>query len=90
VRIAGEAGMDKARVMSKLAAGYDEDKVKEQIQQSAVRGVSSVPFFIIRPSEHVAVKRLTLRVASFPNKTRFRESWPPEYEEYQSLSLSQR
>ena len=47
VRIAGEAGMDKASVMSKLAAGDDEDKVKEQIHQSAARAISSVPFFII-------------------------------------------
>ncbi len=47
VRIAGEAGMDEASVMSKLAAGDDEDKVKEQIHQSAARAISSVPFFII-------------------------------------------
>ncbi len=47
MRIAGEAGMDKAIVVSKLAAGDDEDKVKEQICQSAAGGVSGVPFFII-------------------------------------------
>lgn len=47
VRIAGEAGMDRASVRSKLAAGDDEDKVKEQIHQSAARAISSVPFFII-------------------------------------------
>jgi predicted DsbA family dithiol-disulfide isomerase len=46
-RIAGEAGMDRARVLSKLAAGDEEDRVKEQILQSAVRGISGVPFFII-------------------------------------------
>lgn len=46
-RIAGEAGMDKASVMSKLAAGDDEDKVREQIHLSAARGVSSVPLFVI-------------------------------------------
>jgi predicted DsbA family dithiol-disulfide isomerase len=47
MRIAGEAGMDTASVVSKLAAGDDEDKVKEQIYQSAEGGVSGVPFFII-------------------------------------------
>jgi predicted DsbA family dithiol-disulfide isomerase len=47
MRIAGEAGMDKAIVVSKLAAGDDEDKVKEQICESAAGGVSGVPFFII-------------------------------------------
>jgi len=46
-RIAGEAGMDKTIVASKLAAGDDEDKVKEQIYQSSAGGVSGVPFFII-------------------------------------------
>ncbi len=39
--------MDTASVISKLAAGDDEDKVKEQINQSAEGGVSGVPFFII-------------------------------------------
>ena len=47
MRIAGEAGMDTASVVSKLATGDDEDKVKEQIHQSAAGGVSGVPFFII-------------------------------------------
>ncbi len=47
MRIAGEAGMDTASVVSKLAAGDDEDTVKEQIHQSAAGGVSGVPFFII-------------------------------------------
>jgi predicted DsbA family dithiol-disulfide isomerase len=47
VRIAGEAGMDKASVASRLAAGDDENKVQEQIHRSAARGVSGVPFFII-------------------------------------------
>jgi predicted DsbA family dithiol-disulfide isomerase len=46
-RIAGEVGMDSAGVMSKLAAGDDEDIVKEQILQSAARGITGVPFFII-------------------------------------------
>jgi predicted DsbA family dithiol-disulfide isomerase len=39
--------MDSAGVMSKLAAGDDEDIVKEQILQSAARGITGVPFFII-------------------------------------------
>ncbi len=47
MRIAGEAGMDTASVGTKLAAGDDEGKVKEQIHQSAAGGVSGVPFFII-------------------------------------------
>ena len=47
MRIAGEAAMDTASVISKLAAGDDEDTVKEQIRQSAAGGVSGVPFFII-------------------------------------------
>ncbi len=47
MRIAGEAGMDTASVVSKLAAGDDEDKVKEQIYLPAAGGVSGVPFFII-------------------------------------------
>jgi len=46
-RIAGEVGMDRPSVMSKLLAGEDEDIVKEQIRQSADRGVSAVPFFIL-------------------------------------------
>ena len=47
MRIAGEAGMDTASIISKLAAGDDEDKVKELIRQSAAGGVSGVPFFNI-------------------------------------------
>ncbi len=63
MRIAGELGMDTISVISKLVAGDDEDKVKEQIQQSAARGVSGVPFYIIndkytisgaQPSDHLA------------------------------------
>jgi predicted DsbA family dithiol-disulfide isomerase len=46
-RIAGEVGMNKARVMSKLATGEDEDQVKAQIQHAVARGVSSVPFFVM-------------------------------------------
>jgi len=46
-RIAGEVGMDTALVARKLAAGDDEDKIKASIQESAGRGVSGVPFFII-------------------------------------------
>ena len=46
-RIAAEAGMDKASVMSKLVSADDEDRVKEQIHLSATRGVSSVPLFVI-------------------------------------------
>ena len=47
VQIAGEVGMDKICVMSKLAAGDDIDKLKDQVHQSAARGVSSVPFYVI-------------------------------------------
>jgi len=46
-RIAGEVGMDSATVARKLAAGDDEEKVKDLIAESASRGVSGVPFFII-------------------------------------------
>jgi predicted DsbA family dithiol-disulfide isomerase len=46
-RIAGEVGMDGAGVMSKLAAGDNENDVQEQIHRSAARGISGVPFFII-------------------------------------------
>ena len=46
-RIAAEVGMDNAEVMAKLAAGDDEDKVKELVHQSAARGISGVPFFIV-------------------------------------------
>lgn len=53
-RIAGEAGMGEAGVMSKLAAGDDEDKVKEQIQQSTARGVSSVPLFVLNEQHSIS------------------------------------
>jgi predicted DsbA family dithiol-disulfide isomerase len=46
-RIAGETGMDVAQVRQDLAAGKDEDRVQQLIQESAARGVSGVPFFII-------------------------------------------
>lgn len=64
VRIAGEAGMDKASVMSKLAAGDDEDKVKEQIHQSAARAISSVPFFIINDQYGISGAQPTEILAS--------------------------
>jgi predicted DsbA family dithiol-disulfide isomerase len=47
VRIAEECGMTAANVSEKLHTGDDEDVVTEKIQQSAARGVSGVPFFII-------------------------------------------
>jgi len=46
-RIAGEVGMDSAHVAEQLAAGVDEDRVTQMIKESAARGVSGVPFFII-------------------------------------------
>ncbi len=46
-RIAGAAGMDVAQVRQDLAAGKDEDRVQQLIQESVARGVSGVPFFII-------------------------------------------
>jgi len=46
-RIAGEVGMDAAQVRQDLAAGKDEDRVQQLIHESAARGVSGVPFFII-------------------------------------------
>ena len=63
MRIAGEMGMNTTRVCSKLVAGDDEDKVKEQIHESAEGGVTGVPFFIIndkysisgaQPPDHLA------------------------------------
>jgi predicted DsbA family dithiol-disulfide isomerase len=33
--------------MSKLSAGENEDQVETQIQQSAARGISGVPYFIL-------------------------------------------
>jgi len=46
-RIAGEVGMDAAQVRQDLAAGKDEDRAQQLMQESAARGVSGVPFFII-------------------------------------------
>jgi predicted DsbA family dithiol-disulfide isomerase len=46
-RISEEVGMDKTSVMSKLSAGENEDQVKTQFQQSAARGISGVPYFIL-------------------------------------------
>lgn len=45
--IAGEAGLDSGRVAEQLAAGEDEDRVREQITRSVARGVTGVPFMII-------------------------------------------
>jgi predicted DsbA family dithiol-disulfide isomerase len=47
VRIAEEVGMDAADVAAKLAAGDSEEKIAQLIKESAARGVSGVPFFII-------------------------------------------
>jgi predicted DsbA family dithiol-disulfide isomerase len=47
LRIAREVGMDDSGLAEKLAAGDDEEKVSQLIRQSAERGVSGVPFFII-------------------------------------------
>lgn len=44
--IAGEFGMDAARVQADLLAGRDEEAVRARIEQSAARGVTGVPFFI--------------------------------------------
>jgi predicted DsbA family dithiol-disulfide isomerase len=46
-RIAGDAGMNEANVLTKLTAGDDEDVVKGQIHQAATQGITGVPFFII-------------------------------------------
>jgi predicted DsbA family dithiol-disulfide isomerase len=46
-RIAGEAGMDATQVRRDLAAGKDEDRAQQLMQESVARGVSGVPFFII-------------------------------------------
>jgi len=46
-RIAGEVGMDAAQVREDLAAGKDESRVQQLMQESAAQGVSGVPFFII-------------------------------------------
>jgi predicted DsbA family dithiol-disulfide isomerase len=47
VRIAGEVGMDQASVARKLDADRDEDKIKQQINNARVRGINSVPYFVI-------------------------------------------
>jgi len=46
-RIAAEVGMDSSAVLARLAAGEDESRVTDLIQQSVARGVSGVPFFIV-------------------------------------------
>ena len=46
-RIAGEVGMDEGDVTERLAAGVDEDIVRERIAHLASLGVSGVPFFIV-------------------------------------------
>lgn len=46
-RIASETGMDADRVAGHLASGIDEEAVQTQIAESAARGVSGVPFFIV-------------------------------------------
>ena len=53
-RIAGEVGMNKAEVMTRLKAGDDEDKVREHILQSSTQGISGVPFFIINEQYGIA------------------------------------
>jgi predicted DsbA family dithiol-disulfide isomerase len=47
LRIARQVGMDESGLTEKLQAGTDEDKVAQLVQESAARGVSGVPFFII-------------------------------------------
>jgi len=45
-RIAGEVGMDPARVEAGLRAGTDEDRVQALMEEARKAGVSGVPFFI--------------------------------------------
>jgi predicted DsbA family dithiol-disulfide isomerase len=45
-RIAGEAGMDPARVLADLRAGTDEEAVQALMEEARQAGVSGVPFFI--------------------------------------------
>jgi len=45
-RLAGEAGMDAARVLADLGAGRDEDAVLALIDQVRAAGITGVPFFI--------------------------------------------
>jgi predicted DsbA family dithiol-disulfide isomerase len=47
MRIASEVGMDDPGLAEKLQSGKDEDKVAQSVKESAARGVSGVPFFII-------------------------------------------
>ena len=47
LRIAGEVGMDGPGLADKLQSGNDEDRVVQLVQDSAARGVSGVPYFII-------------------------------------------
>jgi len=47
LRIAREVGMDDTGLADKLLAGADEEKVVDLIRESAERGISGVPFFII-------------------------------------------
>ena len=46
-RLATEVGMDADEVTARLAAREDETIVKERIANSAARGVTGVPFFIL-------------------------------------------
>jgi predicted DsbA family dithiol-disulfide isomerase len=39
--------MDQTSVARKLDAGRDEDKIKQQINNARVRGINSVPYFVI-------------------------------------------
>ncbi len=45
-RLAAEVGMDADQVRGDLAAGKDEETVRDRISQAAGRGVSGVPFFV--------------------------------------------
>ena len=56
--------MDTASVVSKLAAGDDEDKVKEQIHQTAADGVSGVPYFIINDKYGISGAQSSATLAS--------------------------
>ncbi len=64
VHIAGQVGMDENRVMSMLAAGDDQDKLKDQIHQSAARGVTSVPFYVINQRHSISGAQLAETLAS--------------------------
>ncbi len=64
MRIAGEAGMDTVSVVSKLAAGDDEDKVTQQIHQTAADGVSGVPYFIINDKYGISGAQSSATLAS--------------------------